>query len=95
MTVRKYLPVAFIDGVGFMEPSGSLVGTTTWSSRLVLACQKTRAATPMISSSTLATDQTTLAEVGTLSISGSCGQFEVKVMSLSGRLVPAPQLVHQ
>ena len=77
MTVRKYLPVAFIDGVGFMEPRGSLVGTTTCSSLRVLACQKTRPATPMISSSTLAIDQTTLAEVGTLSIRGSCGQFDV------------------
>ncbi len=78
MTVRKYLPVAFIDGVGFLAPSGSLVGTTRSSSLRVLACQKTGAATPKISSITLATDQTTLAEVGTLSISGSCGQFEVR-----------------
>ena len=76
MTVRKYFPVARMDGVG-LRPSGSLVGTTTWSSLRVLACQKTRAATPKISSITLAIDQTTLAEVGTLSIRGSCGQFEV------------------
>ena len=77
MTVRKYLPVAFIDGVGFMAPNGSLVGTSTCSSLRVLACQNTRAATPKISSNTLATDQTMLADVGTLSISGSCGQFDV------------------
>jgi hypothetical protein len=77
ITVRKYLPVAFIEGVGFRVNSGSAVGTVGGASCLARACQKTRAATPKISSSTLATDHTMLAGLGTLSISGSCGQFEV------------------
>src|SRR5690606_41116115 len=89
-TIQKYFIVACCDGVASRPRSGSSLGTSPVAcSRGCVANHQARAPIPARSARTLTPVQTTLSPVGTLSMSGSCGQLLVYVIVSFGRFVDA------
>src|SRR5512146_2889784 len=96
MTAKKYLRVAFIDGVALAPSSGSAAGTLASPSSVSALCSHSIAAMPA-SSNTMLTIDHMAAEVDiVLPTSGSCGQLLVYESSVSpGRSVAAAQEVQK
>jgi len=92
MTAKKYLRVAFIDGVALAPSSGSVFGTAAWSSCASPLCSQSIAAMPASSSTMLTIDHIAAEVLIVLPTSGSCGQLLVYERPVSpGRSVVAAQ----
>src|SRR5688572_3609173 len=90
MTTKKYLRVAFIEGVALAPSSGSALGTCAGSSCGSRPCSHSIAAMPANSSTMLTIDHTAADGDRVLPTSGSCGQLLVYERPVSpGRLVAA------
>src|SRR4051812_49251010 len=77
MTAKKYLRVAFIDGVATTFTNGSLASGFVAGSWPVLPCTHSIAAMPPSNRTMLTIDQTAAESVIVLPTSGSCGQLLV------------------
>ncbi len=77
MTTKKYLRVAFIDGVIFAPSSGSACGTCASGSSWPRPCSQSIAAMPASSRMMLTIDHIAAEGVMVLPTSGSCGQLLV------------------
>ncbi len=90
MTAKKYLRVAFIDGVATTLRNGSAGSGLASSSCLPLPCSHSIAAMPASSRMMLTIDHMAASLVMVLPTSGSCGQLLVYDTSVSpGRSVAA------
>ena len=83
ITAKKYLRVAFIEGVATTLRNGSAGSGAASSSCLLLPCSHSMAAIPPSSSTMLTIDHMAAPPVMVLPTSGSCGQLLVYEMSVS------------
>src|SRR6185436_6857562 len=92
ITTKKYLRVAFIEGVALAPSSGSALGTSAGSSCASPLCSQSIAAMPASSRMMLAIDHIAAEVVIVLPTSGSWGQLLVYERPVSpGRSVVAAQ----
>src|SRR5512141_2341187 len=90
ITTKKYLRVAFIEGVAIALIRGSLAGALGSSSSACAVWYHTMPAMPAMSRMIDAIDHSALLEVISLPTSGSCGQLLVYDVPVSpGRSVAA------
>src|SRR6476661_1119674 len=95
-TAKKYLRVAFIDGVAATPSSGSAWGGTASGSCLPAPCSHSMAAMPASSRMMLAIDHMAAEVVMVLPTSGSGGQLLVYERPLSpGRSVTVDQALQK
>ena len=77
ITAKKYLRVAFLEGVAMAPSSGSALGGCASASCFWLPCSHSMAAMAARSRTMLTIDQTAAELVMVLPTSGSCGQLLV------------------